>query len=90
MTDSTPCKPRLEMRSIPARSNWICYLFGGDGVTGISYRPIKGREPNFFVRWMMRLCFDCHWKLIPQEEGWGKITGRKSVFNPDDVATMRE
>jgi hypothetical protein len=25
------------------------------------YMPAKGREPSRFVRWMMRICFDCLW-----------------------------
>jgi len=25
------------------------------------YRPAKGKVPNLFVRWMMRICFDCLW-----------------------------
>ena len=45
----------------PERSEWICYLFGGRKGEGISYRPVKGYEPNWFVRWMMKVCFDCTW-----------------------------
>jgi len=46
---------------VPERSEWICYLFGGRKGEGISYRPVKGYEPNWFVRWMMKVCFDCIW-----------------------------
>jgi hypothetical protein len=46
---------------VPERSEWICYLFGGRKGEGISYRPVKGYEPNWFVRWMMKVCFDCTW-----------------------------
>jgi hypothetical protein len=46
---------------VPERSEWICYLFGGRKEEGISYRPVKGYEPNWFVRWMMKICFDCTW-----------------------------
>jgi hypothetical protein len=28
---------------------------------GISYTPAEGRVPNRFVRFMMRICFDCLW-----------------------------
>jgi hypothetical protein len=46
----------------PEQSEWECYLFGGrPGVASIMYRPRKGRVPNWFVRWMMRICFDCLW-----------------------------
>ena len=46
----------------PERSEWQCYLFGNrPGGAGISYRPVKGKEPNWFVRWMMKICFDCLW-----------------------------
>ena len=46
---------------VPERSEWICYLFSGRKGEGISYRPVKGYEPNWFVRWMMKICFDCTW-----------------------------
>jgi hypothetical protein len=42
-------------------SEWVCYLFGSKKNTGISYRPLKGQEPNWFVRWMMKVCFSCTW-----------------------------
>lgn len=42
-------------------SDWVCYLFGATAVNGIQYRPQKGHEPNRFVRWMMKICFDCTW-----------------------------
>jgi hypothetical protein len=46
----------------PERSEWQCYLFGNrPGGDGISYRPVKGKEPNWFVRLMMLVCFDCLW-----------------------------
>jgi len=46
----------------PEQSEWQCYMFGNrPGLTGIIYRPNKGKEPNWFVRWMMRVCFDCLW-----------------------------
>jgi hypothetical protein len=47
----------------PKQSNWTCYMFGNrPGANyGISYTPAEGRVPNFFVRWMMRICFDCVW-----------------------------
>jgi hypothetical protein len=44
-------------------SNWKCYLFGNrpDVNTGIVYTPQEGQVPNRFVRFMMRICFDCMW-----------------------------
>ncbi len=43
-------------------SVWVCYMFGnkpnGDGMT---YIPQRGSVPNFFVRWMMKICFACTW-----------------------------
>ncbi len=47
---------------LPEQSKWNCYLFGNrQGGTGIVYKPSKGNVPNLFVRWMMRICFDCKW-----------------------------
>ena len=45
---------------VPEYSEWVCHLFGSKG-DGISYRPKKGQEPNWFARWMMKVCFDCTW-----------------------------
>ena len=59
-----------EFKIQPEQSDWQCYMFGnrpnGMGIAipirmGIVYRPVKGKEPNLFVRWMMRICFDCLW-----------------------------
>jgi len=46
----------------PEQSDWQCYLFGNrPGSSGLIYRPSKGRVPNLFVRWMMRICLDSLW-----------------------------
>lgn len=46
----------------PESSEWQCYMFGNrPGGSGMIYRPIKGREPNIFARWMMRIFLDCVW-----------------------------
>ncbi len=47
----------------PKHSNWTCYMFGNrPGANyGITYTPVEGRVPNRFVRFMMRICFDCMW-----------------------------
>ena len=53
------------MFHLPERSDWSCYMFGhrpgSGGCGGIVYTPTKGREPNWFVRQMMKICFDCLW-----------------------------
>jgi hypothetical protein len=41
-------------------SDWQCHLFGGNG-HGISWRPLKGKEPNWFWRKMQYLCFGNKW-----------------------------
>ena len=48
---------------VPEFSDWACYMFGNKPETnyGMKYIPRKGDEPNFFVRWMMKVCFDCTW-----------------------------
>lgn len=47
----------------PKRSDWICYMFGNKPEIndGITYRPKENCEPNWFVRWMMKICFACTW-----------------------------
>jgi len=46
----------------PELSDWQCFLFGNrPDSLGIVYRPRKGKVPNFFVRLMMRIFFDCLW-----------------------------
>ena len=48
----------------PERSEWKCYLFGNtpQDNQGIVWIPVKGQEPNWFVRWMMKVCFACTWE----------------------------
>lgn len=49
----------------PKLSDWECYMFGNKpGGVGIIYTPRKGDEPNWFVRWMMKICFDCTWVKV--------------------------
>jgi len=52
----------LTITFLPECSDWKCYMFGNrpDG-KGIIYTPAKGQVPNRFVRFMMRICFDCLW-----------------------------
>jgi hypothetical protein len=42
-------------------AEWSCYLFGGEPVSGIVWRPLKGHEPNWFWRWMQFVCFGNRW-----------------------------
>ena len=47
---------------MPEQSKWRCYMFGSrPSSPSFVYTPSKDREPNWFVRWMMRVCFDCLW-----------------------------
>jgi len=59
-SDFVPPQPAQE----PERSEWKCYLFGNTPQenNGIVWIPIKGQEPNWFVRWMMKVCFACTWE----------------------------
>ena len=45
----------------PKRANWQCHLFGSDGTNGITYQPVEGKVPNWFIRWMMKICLGCTW-----------------------------
>ena len=48
---------------VPEPSKWKCYLYGNrPGGMGLVYIPQKGNVPNRFVRFMMRICFDCYWE----------------------------
>ena len=46
---------------VQERSEWICYMFGASKGEGFAYRPAKDKQPNWFVRWMMKVCFACTW-----------------------------
>lgn len=41
---------------------WKCSLFGGTESYGILWIPLKGKEPNWFWRWMQYICFGNKWK----------------------------
>ena len=67
MTDNKSLKVPLEgtfTLCLPEQSKWTCYLFGNRPWSGmgLSYIPQKGHVPNRFVRFMMRICFDCYWE----------------------------
>ena len=65
--DATPYLERWNsydglLVKVPKESGWKCYLFGNrPGGNGIIYVPPEERVPNRFVRFMMRICFDCLW-----------------------------
>jgi hypothetical protein len=42
-------------------SEWQCHLFGSNSDNGISWRPLEGKEPNWFWRKMQYLCFGNKW-----------------------------
>lgn len=51
-----------QFRFSTPQSEWQCFMFGNrPGGSGMVYRPAKGQVPNAFVRFMMRVCFDCIW-----------------------------
>ena len=41
-------------------SEWQCHLFGSNG-DGITWRPLKGQEPNWFWRKMNYLILGNKW-----------------------------
>lgn len=46
----------------PKQSNWTCYLFGGNaGFSPITWTPQEGKVPNAWVRFWMKVFFDCNW-----------------------------
>ena len=53
---------KLRINFQPSCSDWKCYMFGNkpDG-SGMIYIPAEGQVPNRFVRFMMKVCFDCLW-----------------------------
>jgi hypothetical protein len=48
--------------SIPKLSNWTCYAFGGDAsFSPMTWVPQEGKVPNAWVRFWMKVFFDCKW-----------------------------
>ena len=47
-------------------SEWHCHLFGGIDGDGLTWTPLKGKEPNRFWRWMQYLCFGNRWVKTSQ------------------------
>lgn len=48
----------VTLQKLERDPEWRCYLFG---LTDTFYVPKKGAVPNWFVRWMMKICFGCRW-----------------------------
>jgi hypothetical protein len=46
---------------MPRYSKWQCFMFGTVPGNGMVWRPLEGKEPNFFWRWMQYLAFGNRW-----------------------------
>ena len=54
--------PNWTLLELPKLSNWKCYLFGSlPANPALVYTPSEGNVPNWFIRWMMRICLGCTW-----------------------------
>ena len=53
--------PDYQLIHNPKLSNWTCYLFGGSPGNGIQWTPNKGKVPNAWYRFWMKVFFDCKW-----------------------------
>lgn len=59
---STEPPPSSLKITLPERSEWKCYLFGGsDDNCSIVWYPNKGKHPRWLTRLMMRWFFQCRW-----------------------------
>jgi len=49
--------------SVPEPSNWQCFMYGCKPTDAYKtvYRPYVGKVPNWFIRYMMRVCLGCTW-----------------------------
>ena len=47
--------------TMPERSPWECHLFCDDKGYGMTYRPQKGAEPNWFWRMTQHLILGHKW-----------------------------
>lgn len=55
---------KITLRSVEY-SDWKCHCFGSNG-DGITWTPLKGKEPNRFWRFMQFLCFGNRWVKTSQ------------------------
>ena len=51
----------------PEYSDWHCRMFGAVEGEGLKWNPTKGNVPNFFWRWMQKICFGNHWYINRKE-----------------------
>ena len=68
-----PLPPRFEMHPPPERSDWQCELLGGP--LGLSIRPERGKEPNWFWRWTQYLVLGFRWRWKPLEHNENHWSG---------------
>jgi len=65
-------EPKSEFELLEAyqsnKDGWVCYLFGTTDKMGMVYYPREGDIPNWFVRWMMKICLGCTWVKEPKNE----------------------
>ena len=57
-------QPTYKFHITQQDQEWKCYLFGNKPETGhygIVYTPSVGNVPNWFIRWMMKVCLGCTW-----------------------------
>jgi hypothetical protein len=54
---------RLVTYPEPEYSGWHCHMFGSHG-HGVTWRPLKGKEPNWWWRWMQWVCFGHRWVRV--------------------------
>ena len=40
-------------------SEWYCHPLG---MEHYEFHPMKGDEPNWFIRWMSNIFFNCKWQ----------------------------
>tara|TARA_R110000822_G_C15073261_1_gene468840 strand:- start:55 stop:273 length:219 start_codon:yes stop_codon:yes gene_type:complete len=60
--DLTAVSEGLTIAEQPELSGWKCHMYGSnpDGY-GMVYYPTEGNVPNFFIRYMMKICLGCTW-----------------------------
>jgi len=58
--------------NVPELSEWSCLLFGATSGNGLRWAPEKGKEPNFFWRWMQFICFGNRWVKEHKRKGGGR------------------
>jgi hypothetical protein len=62
----TDKKHRTQLKN-PELSDWKCCLFVGDE-NDIVWRPVKGKEPNWFRRFMQFIILGNRWIYEPEHD----------------------